>query len=306
MSFEPEVARLAAISDPAARAKAAAEAARDAGRLFRTIEVTALHDLVNAHGGLDKHGAVTAAAREMGRSAEAVRKRIIAAPDTGNTEPYEQEGEPGRYFASSDDAYEALLDWKAQREDLMLRGDPLVRGALAAGVSPRVVRDVTALSLDTIDRLESTSAGTAVDVPMHVWEDTVDYLADMAPALGKNSRIARWAAQSLAGVVGLPARPDGHRAELPEALRGEEFDALSVEEKVERVMNAPKPEGEEVPAASHQDLLDGPDGWAAAFCGSMESLAGSKDADFATAARKVAAVVRHVRVTGSLPEETTA
>ncbi|MEV7897935.1 hypothetical protein [Streptomyces cyaneofuscatus] len=302
MSFENEAARLLAISDPGARVKAAAEAAQDAATVFRAIEVAALRELVDAHGGPAKHGAVAAAARELGRGAEGVRKRLTGTDAGGEAEPYEQEGEPGRFFPTPQDAQDALLDWELQKRDLTLRRDPLVRGALAAGVAPRIVRDVTGISLDTIDRLESTSAGTAVDVPIEVWEETVDYLADLAPQLGRHGRWARLAGRALAGIIGLPLDEDGHQASLPEALRGEEFDALSVEEKAERSMNTPWPEAKNVPAADHQDMLDGPDGWAAVFCAQMEEQAGRMDAGTAAAARKVAAVVRHVRLTGSLPQ----
>ncbi|MFJ5740110.1 hypothetical protein [Streptomyces microflavus] len=302
MSFESEVARLRAISDPGARAKAAAESAQDAATVLRSIELAAMHELVDAHGGLAKHGAVAAAARELGRGAEGVRKRLTGTDGAGDAEPFEQEGEPGRHFSSPEEAQDALLDWQLQLKELTLRRDPLVRGAVAAGLAPRIVRDVTGVSLDTIDRLESTSVGTAVDVPIHVWEETVDYLADLAPQLGRHGYFARLAARSLAGVVGLPVSQDGHQVPLPAALRGEEFEALSVEEKVERSMNTPWPEANDVPVSDHQDQLDGPDGWAAVFCAETEAGAGRMDADMAAVARRVAAAVRHVRVTGTLPE----
>ncbi|MCR8945133.1 hypothetical protein NW249_23735 [Streptomyces sp. OUCMDZ-4982] len=302
MSFESEVARLRAISDPGARANAAAEAAQDAATVFRAVELAAMRELVDAHGGTGQRGAIPAAARELGRGVEGVRKRLSGADGTGESEPFEQEGEPGRFFASPGDAHDALLDWQLQLKDLNVRRDPLVRGALAAGLAPRIIRDTTGVSLDTIDRLESTSVGTAVDVPVEVWEETVDYLADLAPQLGRQGRFARLAARALAGVVSVPVDASGHRAPLPEALRGEEFEALSVEEKVERHRNTPWPEARDIPSAGHQDMLDGPDGWAAVFCAQMEELAGSVDADMAAAARRVAAAVRHVRLTGTLPE----
>ncbi|MEE1741184.1 hypothetical protein PUR49_32450 [Streptomyces sp. BE147] len=301
MSFENEVARLKAISDPAARARAAADVARDASTVFRAIELASMHDLVNAHGGLAQRGSVAAAARELGREPEAVRKRVT---NTGaeESEPFEQEGEPARYFPSGQDAYDALLDWQTQRQDLTYRRDPLVRGALAAKLAPRVVRDITGLPLDTISRLESTSAGTAVNVPMRVWEETVGYLAELAPQLGRYERFARLAARALAGVIALPVDRAGHQLPVPDTLRGPEFEALSPEEKTDRLMNTAPPEGAEIPEAAHEDVLDGPDGWAAAFCATSEAAAGSQDADMAAANRRVAAVIRHVRVTGALPE----
>lgn len=302
MSFESEVARLRAISDPGARANAAAEAAQDAAALFRGIELAAMRDLVDAHGGTGKHGAIPAAARELGRGVEGVRKRLNGADGTGESAPFEQEGEPGRYFASPDDAHDALLDWQLQLRDLNARRDPLVRGALAAGLAPRIIRDTTGISLDTIDRLESTSVGTAVDVPTEVWEETVDYLANLAPQLGRHAHLAQFAARALAGVVSVPVGTSGQRAPLPEALRGEEFEALSVEEKAERHLNTPWPEAQDIPSAGHQDMLDGPDGWAAVFCAEQEETAGSMDADMAAAARRIAAALRHVRLTGTLPE----
>lgn len=300
MSFEDEAARLQSISDPGKRARAAAGAAQDAARMLRAIELAALHDLVNAHGGLQKHGAATAAARELGRSAEAVRKRLTAAPD--EAEAYEQEGEPGRYFDSSETAYDALLDWQLQQRDVTARRDPLVRGALAAGLAPRVVRDVTGVTLDTIDRLESTSAGTAVDVPLHVWEETVGYLADLAPQFGRYSMLAHYAARGLAGVIGLPVDETGRLVEPPGNLRGPAWEALSPEQRAEEILSTEWPEGSDaVPEAAHQDFLDGPDGWAAVFCAQAEETAGSQDEDMAAVTRRLAAVIRHVRLTATLP-----
>ncbi|MEV7275257.1 hypothetical protein ACIQIG_32835 [Streptomyces bacillaris] len=302
MSFESEVARLRAISDPGARANAAAETAQDAASLFRSIELAAMRDLVDAHGGPSKYGAIPAAARELGRGVEGVRKRLSGTDAAEAGQPFEQEGEPGRYFPSPEDAQVALLDWHLQLKELTARRDPLVRGALAARLAPRIIRDITGVSLDTIDRLESTSVGTAVDVPIEVWEETVDYLADLAPQLGPHEHFARFAARDLAGVVSVPVDASGHRVPLPEALRGEEFDALSVEEKAERIVSTPWPEAQDVPTAGPQDVLDGPDGWAAVLCAELEEVAGSMDADTAAAARRVAGAVRHIRLTGTLPE----
>ncbi|MGW6202229.1 hypothetical protein ACWF9B_01030 [Streptomyces sp. NPDC055089] len=287
------------MSDPADRARAAAEAALDVTRLFRGIELAALHDLVNAHGGTGKHGAVAAAARELGRTTEAVRKRIAAV--SGETEPQEQGGEPGRYFESADDAHAALLDWRLQEQEMTYRRDPLVRGALSAGLSPRMVRDAIALSLDTIDRLESTSPGTAVDVPWDVWEGVIAHLADLASQLGPQDLPARSAARQLAGVIDVPLDAAGRPAKLPDTLRGPEFEALSPEEKAELALSTPWPESDNMPEANPDDALSGPDGWAAKYCAELEEAAGGQDEQMAAATRRVAAVLRHVRLTGTLP-----
>ncbi|MFJ6437762.1 hypothetical protein [Streptomyces sp. NPDC091416] len=301
MNFEETAAAIRAMADPADRAKAAAEAALDATRQFRGIELAAMQDLVNAHGGTSKHGAVAAAARELGRTTEAVRKRIVSVSGEDGSEPQEPGGEPGRYFESADEAYAALLDWHLQQQEMTHRRDPLVRGALSKGLSPRVVRDTIALSLDTIDRLESTSPGTAVDVPWDVWEGVIALLADLAPRLGRHDLAARSAARQLAGVIDVPVDDAGRPAELPDTLRGPEFEALSPEEKAELTLSTPWPESDNQPAVSPEDVLGGPDGWAAKFCAELEEAAGGQDEQMAAASRKVAAVLRHVRLTGTLP-----
>ncbi|MFF2227043.1 hypothetical protein ACFVV7_27420 [Streptomyces globisporus] len=299
MSMEDQAAHLRAISDPAARAKAAAEATRDATALLRSIELAAITDLVGAHGGPQKHGSFAAAGRELGRSAEAVRKRLLGSGAADESAPYEQEGEPARFFHSAEEALDALRDWHIHHA----HRDPLVRGALAAGLAPRRVRDTTGLSLDTIDRLEATSAGTAVDVPDRVWEETVYHLAALAPELGRHRALARGAARDLAGVIGLPVDQEGRQPETSEALHGPEFAALSPLEKAKRSMSAELPGGVETPFVDTQDVLSGPDGWAAAFCAEAEAAAGGEDAELAAATRRVAAVIRHVRVTGALPTD---
>lgn len=303
MSLEDQAARLRAISDPAARAKAAAEATRDATAMLRSIELAAIADLVDAHGGPQKYGSFAAAGRELGRSAEAVRKRLLGTGAADESTPYEQEGEPARFFDSAEEALDALRDWHIHHAHNLAHRDPLVRGALAARLSPRVVRDTTGLSLDTIDRLEATSAGTAVDVPDRVWEETVYHLAALAPELGRYRALARGAARDLAGVIGLPVDQEGRQPGTSEALHGPEFAALSPLEKAESSMSAELPGGMEIPVADTQDVLSGPDGWAAAFCAEAETAAGSEDAELAAATRRVAAVIRHVRVTGALPTD---
>ncbi|MFJ5850598.1 hypothetical protein [Streptomyces sp. NPDC092903] len=300
MDFEETAASIRAINDPADRARAAADVALDVTRLFRGIELAAMHDLVNAHGGTGKHGSVAAAARELNRSTEAVRKRIAPVVGEEASEPEDQAGEPGRYFESSEDAHDALMDWHLQQQEMTFRRDPLVRGALNAGLSPRIIRDTIAISLDTIDRLESTSPGTAVDVPWNVWEQVIAYLADLAPRLGRHGMAARSAARQLAGVLGVPVDDAGRPAELPAVLRGSEFEALSAEEKADRSLSTPWPEAHNVPEANPAEL-GGPDGWAALFCAAAEDAAGGQDEQMAAATRRVAAVLRHVRLTGTLP-----
>ncbi|MFC8538084.1 hypothetical protein ACFUJY_29790 [Streptomyces sp. NPDC057249] len=301
MSFQAEEDRLRAISDPARRALAAAEAAQDAARTFRAIELTAMRELVDAHGGTSKHGAVAAAARELGRGPEAVRKRLTGNDSAEETEAIEPTGEPGRFFQSPYDAEDALRDWALQRQDVTLRRDPAVRGALAAGVSPRIVRDLTGVSLDTLDRLESTSPGTAVDVPYDVWEQAITYFTDLAARTSRQySIIPRSAATGLAGVLGVPLGGTESPTQSLNALKGPDFDALSANEKADRIMAAPD-DGSHVPDADHDDLLAGPDGWAAFFCAQMEEAAGSQDPDMAAITRRIAADLRHIRLTATLP-----
>ncbi|MGC4951002.1 hypothetical protein ACLQ2N_33025 [Streptomyces sp. DT224] len=300
MSFKSEEDRLRAITDPARRALAAAEAAQDAARALRAIELTAMRELVDAHGGTSKHGAVAAAARELGRGPEAVRKRLTGIDSAEETEATEPTGEPGRFFPSPLDAEDALRDWALQRQDVTLRRDPAVRGALAAGVSPRIVRDLTGVSLDTLDRLESTSPGTAVDVPYDVWEQAVDYFTDLASRTPRYDIVPSSAAQGLAGVIGVPIGGTESPAQALDALKGPDWEALSANEKADRMMAAPD-DGSYVPDADDDDVLAGPDGWAAIFCAQLEEAAGSQDPDMAAITRRVAADLRHIRLTATLP-----
>ncbi|MFE5853258.1 hypothetical protein ACFQ61_08560 [Streptomyces sp. NPDC056500] len=293
------LATLRAIADPAQRAKAASAAAEDAPRPFRELELEALRALVDAHGGTKKHGAVAAAAREMGVSGEALRKRLNPAiSDTA--EVYAPEGEPGLFFAATEDAVDDLHGWALLDQELNDRRDPTVRGALAAGVSPRQIQEITGLTGDLLTRLAATSAGTAVDVPLEVWESAVPYLADLALTLPME-RPARDAARALAGVIGLGVDTHGYPLPLPPGLTGPEFDALSPEEKAERTMATKWPEVEQIPLPDPDSAQAGPDGWAASYCAELTRAATESSGDYAVSLRAVAGVLRHVRTTGTLP-----
>ncbi|MFG1976982.1 hypothetical protein ACGFJC_47285 [Nonomuraea fuscirosea] len=277
--------------DPLFRAEQARAVQSQASRDYRD----AVRDIVAGHG-----GNMSAAARELGVSPQRVSQIMagLEPPAEGDDSLHE----PARYFSDKYEADAALRDWALAWQDLIDRRDPLVRGAHAAGLSERQIREVTSLKPETIERLTAGDITVAVNVPLEVWEAAVEHFADLADAARHPARIAyRNTGRALAGAIGLPITDDGRAAQLPPSLTGPEFEALTPEEKADRMMSTPM-DGE-VPVSSPDHVLLGWDGWAALYCTTLNRAADAYDTPLGDAMRHCASILRHIRLHGSVPEE---
>ena len=298
---------LKSIPDPLRRFRAAADAKAAAEALYAEVERAALLELVEAHGGLASHGAISRTARELGVTPQAVSKRLKGiAVEAGPVPRSAADPEPARYFANERDAEDALRDWALAMQSLNDRRDTLVRGSLAVGLTPRQIRELTDLSLELLDRLGNPAPiETAVRVDYSTWEDLVEYLVDQAEeqqsrGRGIGSRILRLTARNLAGAVGMVVGEDGRAPQPRPGLSGPDWEALDPEQKAELMMSTPL-DGD-VPDVGPDAALLGPDGWTAWLCTDLERQAAEcTDHEMAVAMREAADAVRHVRRTGTLP-----
>ncbi|MFI6883914.1 hypothetical protein [Streptosporangium canum] len=289
-------AAIVAIPDPARRARAARAAADAAAGLYTELYRNAVRALVAAHGGNRSK-----AARELNLTPQRV-SQILAEDDAVPARALAV-GEPALYFADEYAADAALRDWFLVHQELVDRRDPLVRGARAAGLSPRQIRELTDLPLETIERLIAGDITTAVEVDLEVWEAAVEHFADLADAVDAVDAPAahayRHTGRALAAAIGMVIDESGRSPAPDAALSGPRWEALSPEAKAELMMNTPL--GGDVPELSSEDALLSWDGWAALYCTSLERGAATAEGPLAEAMRHCAAILRHIRTCGALP-----
>ncbi|GAT68791.1 bacterial regulatory protein, Fis family [Planomonospora sphaerica] len=288
---------ISAIGDPARRARAAKAAAEDASRLYGELYRKAIKALVEAHGGNRSK-----AARELGISSQRVGQ-ILGEDDASPSPAGAAYGEPALYFGDEDAADAALRDWALANQELIDRRDPLVRGARMAGLSPRQIRELTDLPLETIERLVAGDIAVAVEVELEVWEAAVEHFADLADAAA--TREAAYAYRStgraLAGAIGMVVDGSGRAPALDPAMRGPQWEALSPQAKAELAMTLPV--GGDVPETSGEHTLLSWDAWAALYCARLERGTDADTGPMAEAMRHCAAILRHIRIHAALPQE---
>ncbi|MET9403130.1 hypothetical protein, partial [Kitasatospora sp. NPDC002965] len=144
----------------------------------------AAHALVAAHGGNK-----SAAGRELGYGSQQAfdkwlkRRTAGPAPDAA---PHVQE-QPARYFCDADDARAALEDWFLAQQETADQVEPLVLGALAAGLTPEAVYRTTGIGLSRTARLRPGHIAVAADLTApevyQVLDDTALALTAHAAAL---------------------------------------------------------------------------------------------------------------------------
>ncbi|WP_329431068.1 hypothetical protein OG339_48770 (plasmid) [Streptosporangium sp. NBC_01495] len=287
---------IAGITDPARRARAAKDARSAANSFYGEMYRAALRDLVAAHGGNKSK-----AAREIGITSQALSQLLA---DDARPGQAPAAGEPALYFASEDKADAALRDWFLANQEMIERRDPLVRGAFAIGLSPREIRELTDLPLETIERLVAGDITTAVAVDLEVWEEAVERFADLADAAVPQAAYAyRNTGRALAGAICMAIDDSGRAPARDPALSGPAWEALSLEEKAELIMNTPV--NGNVPETSSENALLSWDGWAALYCARLEHGAADGEGPLAEAMRHCAAILRHIRTHGDLPAQET-
>ena len=295
------------IPDPAARATAAAAAVTH----YRLIEIAALRELADCAGYTGAAEAVNALTPGTTITPQGVHARL--ARSRGVTAAASFPAEPGLYFADPEDAADVLRDWQLAHADLVGELPVMVSGAAAAGVAASEISDLTGLPVRTVVGLAVSPAGTAANVPLEVWDALVNRLADLASNAqsGADAMIYRQTGRALAAQLGLAVTADGH---LPPVR------AFTADPDDEAEMEAWLSQHDDLeleepgPSANHRL---GVDGWAALTCTAYERLAadpsgGATEEDdpqaaaykarIAEGAGQAAALLRHVRTTGTLPD----
>ncbi|MBD0670061.1 hypothetical protein [Streptomyces sp. CBMA156] len=175
--------------DPLRRYRAVADAIDAVTGYLDTMQADAARDLIAAHG-----GNASAAGRELGFGTAQAFKQWLGRRGAGElvaaAAGHAQE-QPALFFRDPDDAQAALEDYHLEREEIDARLEPLVLGALAAGLTPETVYRVAAVPLETVNRLRPAKIGVAADLEtpeaMDVLEETGRALTAHARALAARS-----------------------------------------------------------------------------------------------------------------------
>ncbi|MFD6329267.1 hypothetical protein ACFWGI_06770 [Streptomyces niveus] len=317
------LADVAAIPDPLERFRAAQAAGKAVAARYARLQNEALHELALAHAPVTGKNVgepnYAAAAREVGLTPTAVHKRLKgedpAARPAGT--PAVQ-AEPARRFDGADDAEAALDDWALRRQDVMDEAEPLLLGALAAGADPLTIHERTGESLELLRRIRP--AGKIQVSRIGDFDEVVEDFARLvtAHAAALNEHAAPGAERSAAQVwhrsaaqIVTNAAPYALLPPVP-IVRAEDYDTPGA--YADAVLNSP---GEEqTDTWSGQDevaTVSGPDAWLAKFTVQLAREARRGVPDYMPAEHRehaeavgrasgeVAAAVRHLRATGTLP-----
>ncbi|MFF0386814.1 hypothetical protein [Streptomyces sp. NPDC004286] len=302
------LAMLAAETDPARRYKSAPT-------VLAAVQDAAARDLVAAHA-----GNASAAARELGISAQAVNKRLSGSAALPHRSTAVQR-EPAQHFATPDDAEAALLDYALRRQQLDYQRESFLLGALAAGVDPVRVAELSTEPLDLLRRIRpagniSISALDPYDGQLDEFARAVtEYAAALTaaaeaapddPVTHTVAQVWRMEARALvrnAAPTALAPDPTVRPADYDDA---EEFAAAFAAS----LADAEDTETDDPGQASELAVVSGPDAWLAAHCAELTSLAAqyraAPDQDEIGQAlvrvyEDIAAAIRHLRTTGHAP-----
>ncbi|MEV7930491.1 hypothetical protein [Kitasatospora sp. NPDC088779] len=168
-------------SDPLGRYRAV-QAAREAVTAFLAdVETQAVRDLIAAH-----QGNKSAAGREMGMSPQALNDWLKrrAVRDLDDEAVFTQE-QPALFFANEYDAEDALRDWQLRQQRTEDRRDPLVLGALAAGLVPESIYRYSGIPLHVTRRLHPTDDPIEVSAGFTSLDEVFN---DMARALDRHTQ----------------------------------------------------------------------------------------------------------------------
>ncbi|WP_033355481.1 hypothetical protein [Kitasatospora aureofaciens] len=167
--------------DPLGRYRAV-QAAREAVTAFLAdVETQAVRDLIADH-----QGNKSAAGREMGMTPQALHDWLKrrAVRDLDDPAVFTQE-QPALHFANEYDAEDALRDWQLKQQRIEDLRDPLVLGALAAGLAPESIYRYSGIPLHVTRRLHPTDDPIQVSVGSAGLYDVFD---DTARALDAHAR----------------------------------------------------------------------------------------------------------------------
>lgn len=311
---EITLARVARISDPVERYKAARVAGQVVAEQYAAIEVDALRDLIAGHQGNE-----AAAAREIGISSQAVRKRLAKRQE----QPGERakatavvQAEPALRFKGPRDAEDALRDWALRKQDVVDQRDVFLLGALAAGVDPVTVGELTNEPLDLLRRIRP--AGNiavsqldefgpelekfARDITAHAAE-----LAERAQTSAEHSGAQIW--NRVASSIVSQAAPYAFDAAPP--VKAEDYS--DADQFAAAVLAEAESSGDDQEYAEQDEvaMVSGADAWLARLCVQLarqadecrtQPLGEAETSEaMAQAFEDIACAVRHLRSTGTAP-----
>ncbi|MEV8333828.1 hypothetical protein [Streptomyces niveus] len=319
------LADVAAIPDPLERFRTAQAAGKAVAAEYTRIENEALYELALAHAPVTgkKVGEpnYAAAAREVGWTPTAVHKRLKGGdPAARPASTPAVQAEPARRFDTAGDAEAALDDWALRRQEVTDELEPLLLGALAAGADPLTIHERTGESLELLRRIRP--AGNIQVSRIGDYDEVVEDFARLvtAHAAALNQHAAppgaeRSAAQvwhRAAAQIVTNAAPYALLPPVP-AVRAEDYDTPGA--YADAVLTS-SPGEEETDTWSRQDevaTVSGADAWLAKYTVQLAREARCAVPDYmppehrehaeavGRACGEVAAAIRHLRATGTLP-----
>lgn len=151
-SFAAILGKLAAIPDPVKRFDEARTTGATIAAIFASAENDALRALLAAHGGSHK-----AAAAEIGFTRQALEKRLArpdpAAAPAPAAVPAAVQCEPALRFEDEADAEDGLREWQDRQQGVDDQREPYLLGALAVGVDPVRVSELSGAPLPLLRRI---------------------------------------------------------------------------------------------------------------------------------------------------------
>lgn len=308
------LARVARISDPVERYKAARVAGQAVAEQYADIEVDALRELTAAHRGNE-----AAAARELGISPQAVHKRLAKRQDRPADPPTTaaaQQTEPALHFDSPSHAEDSLRDWALRRQDVDDQRDVFLLGALAVGVDPVTVSDLTDQPLDLLRRIRPAGNIAISQLDQFGPElekftrDTTAHAAELTaraqtPAEDSGARIWSLTAASIVSNAAPYALDAAPTVKVEDYTDAEEFAEAFLTEAKSRSNDQEYVQQDEVA------IVNGADAWLATLCVQLTRQADESrtqplgdpesSAAMAQAFEDIAGAVRHLRSTGTAP-----
>ncbi|MFE1270596.1 hypothetical protein [Streptomyces sp. NPDC058758] len=307
-------ARVLAETDPVRRFHAAEAAAEAAAAPYKQAAEEALAELIAQHGGNR-----AAAARELGKTRQALYMRKKRDPAKSSSVAAAEQVQPARRFDSLEEAEDALRDWAGDQQEVTDRLDVLLLGALAAGADPVDISENSGVGLDTLRRIRP--AGNIAVSRLNEYGPEID---DFARAVHARAATLRAAATSTAEHAAADiwrhaareiARNAAPAALMPDhGLRKEDF--ATVEDFVEAVVTRKPSEEEEAEDAKplSPSASAGPDAYLAATYvafrreaarGRLGSERTPQEAAVGEAVQaafgELADAILHLRTTGQVP-----
>lgn len=307
-------ARVLAETDPVRRFHAAEAAAEAVAAPYRQAAEEALADLIAQHGGNR-----AAAARELGKTRQALYMREKRDPAKGSSTAAAGQVQPARRFDSPEEALDALRDWACDQQEVTERLDVILLGALAVGVDPVAISEAGVVGLDMLRRIRPDGNIAVSRLDEYGQEIDVFARAVHARAVALRAAATSMAEHAAADIWRHAAREIARNAApvalMPDhGLRKEDFPAI--DEYIEAVVTRRRSEEEEAEDARplSPSAAAGPDAYLAATYlafrreAARGPLGSERTPEEAAAGEAVQAAfaeladaILHLRTTGQVP-----